>query len=210
MYLAAITPDLCLAKSCKLDKNSKFLIRSDATDLAYLVDFNDCILVRSNYRNPLTAVFKRQPERKNKATSRAIELDDLPQRFSGDAALSLIDQCSRWRGEDKKPRKMHPNSLSNLKPLEKGCKALPRVYSAPLELTERAEQLRACGHTLKAIGDSLDLTESQVKYLLQGSPSNPYVRGHEAAITHALSETFKTSNLAGGKQENPFNDAISN
>jgi hypothetical protein len=171
MYLAAITPDLCLAKSCKLDKNSKFLIRSDATDLAYLVDFKDCILIRSNYRNPLTAVFKRQLERKNKVTSRAIELEDLPQRVTGGAALKLIEECSRWRGEDKKPRQMHANSLSNLKPLEKGCKALPRTYSAPLELTERAEQLRACGHTFKAIGDSLDLTESQVKYLLQGSPS---------------------------------------
>jgi hypothetical protein len=210
MYLAAITPDLRLAKSSKLDKNNKFLIRSDATDLVYLVDFKDCILIRSNYRNPLTAVFKRQLERKNKATSQAIELDDLPQRFTGDAALKLIDECSRWRGEDKKPRKMHPNSLRNLKPLKKGCKALPRVYSAPLELTERAAQLRACGHTFKAIGDSLDLTESQVKYLLQGSPSNPYVRGYEAPITQVLLETFKTADLAGEKQENHLNDAISN
>ena len=105
---------------------------------------------------------------------------------------------------------MHPNSLRNLKPLEKGCKALPRVYSAPLELTERVAQLRACGHTFKAIGDSLDLTESQAKYLLQGSPSNPYVRGYEAPITQVLSETFKTSDLAGEKQENHLNDAISN
>lgn len=172
MYLAAITPDLRHAKSCKLDKNSKFLIRKDATDLAYLVDFKNCILVRSNYRNPLTATLKRSPERKNKVTSRAIELDDLPQRFTGEAALELIQQCTSWRGKDKKLRQMHPNSLKNLKPLEKGCKALPRVYSAPLELTERAEQLKACGHSLKAIGDSLDLTESQVKYLLQGAPSS--------------------------------------
>lgn len=172
MYLAAITPDLRLAKSCKLDKKSKLLIRTDATDLAYLVDFKDCILVRSNYRNPLTAVFKRNSERKNKNASRTIDLDDLPQRFTGDAALELIQQCSSWRGKDKKPRQMHPNSLKNLKPLEMGCKALPRLYSAPIELTERAKQLRICGHSMKAIGDSLDLTESQVKYLLQGSPSS--------------------------------------
>jgi len=210
MYLAAITPDLCLVKSCKLDKHSKFLIRSDATDLTYLVDFKNCILVRSNYRNPLTAVFKRQPDRKNKVTSLSIELNDLPQRFTGDAALRLIEECSRWRGEDKKPRQMHPNSLRNLKPLEKGCKALPRVYSAPLELTERAEQLRTCGHTFKAIGDSLDLTESQVKYLLQGSPSNPYVRGYEAPFKDVLSTTCKPPNLSGGKQENRLNAAISN
>lgn len=172
MYLAAITPDLCLAKSCKLDKNSKFLIRSDAADLAYLVDFNDCIIVRSNYRNPLTASFKRCSDRKNKATSRTIELNELPQRFTGEAALELIQQCRNWRGKDKKPRHMHPNSLENLKPLEKGCKALPRAYSAPIELAERAEQLRACGHSLKSIGDSLGLNESQIKYLLQGSPSS--------------------------------------
>lgn len=172
MYLAAITPNLILAKSCKLDKQHKLLIHTDATDLAYLVEFKECILVRSNYRNPLTAVFKRNPERKNKSASRTIDLDDLPQRFTGEAALELIQQCTSWRGKDKKPRQMHPNSLKNLKPLEKGCKALTRVYSAPLELTERAEQLRACGHSLKAIGDSLDLTESQVKYLLQGAPSS--------------------------------------
>lgn len=171
MYLAAITPDLRLAKSCKLDKNSKFLIRTDASDLAYLVDSKDCIVVRSNYRNPLTAVFKRNHERKNKSASRTIDLDDLPQRFTGEAALELIQQCTSWRGKDKQPRLMHPNSLKNLKPLEKGGTALPRVYSAPLELSERAEQLRAFGHSLKAIGDSLALTESQVKYLLQGSPS---------------------------------------
>jgi hypothetical protein len=185
MYLAAITTDLLLAKSCKLDKNSKFLIRSDATDLAYLVHFKDCILIWSNYRNPLTALFKRQPERKNKVTSRAIELEDLPQRFTGDAALKLIEECSRWRGEDKKPRQMHPNSLKNLKPLEKGCKALPRKYSAPLELTERAEQLRACGHTFKAIGDSLDLTESQVNYLLQGSPSSRSTKSGSKCVAKA-------------------------
>lgn len=172
MYLAAITPDLLLAKSCKLDKYGKFLIRTDATDLAYLVDFKDCILVRSNYRNPLTATFKRTPERNNKSTNRSIALDDLPQRFTGEEALELIQQCTCWRGKDKKPRQMHPNSLKNLRPLEKGCKALPRAYSAPIELTERAEQLRACGHSLKAIGDSLCLTDSQVKYLLQGSPNS--------------------------------------
>ena len=171
MYIAAISKDLLLAKSCKLDKNDKFVIRSDATDLAYLVSVKDCILIRSNYRNPLTAVFKRSPDRKNKALGRSIELDDLPQRFAGDAALALIEQCSRWRGEDKKPRQMHPNSLRNLRPLSKGCKALPRRYKAPVELTERACQLRACGHSLKAIGDALELTDRQVSYLLQGSPS---------------------------------------
>ena len=170
MYLAAITKDLQLAKSCKLDKNDKFVIRSDASDLAYLVSFKDCVLIRSNYRNPLTAVFKRSPDRKNKAISRTIEVDDLPLRLTGDAALALIDQCSRWRGEDKKPRQMHPNSLRNLRPLKKGCKALPRRYQAPVELTERAAQLRACGHSLKAIGDSLGLSDMQVKYLLNGSP----------------------------------------
>lgn len=194
MYLAAITPELCLAKSCKLDKNSKFLIRSDATDLAYLVDFKDCVLIRSNYRNPFTAVFKRQPERKNKATSRAIELEDLPQRFIGEAALKLIEECSRWRGDDKKPRQMHPNSLKNLKPLVKGCKALPRLYSATLELTERAEQLRAFGHTFKAIGDSLDLTESQVKYLLQGSPSSRSTKSRSKCVGKApTSGSFSNS-----------------
>lgn len=172
MYLAAITPDLLLAKSCKLDKYGKFLIRTDATDLAYLVDFKDCIIVRSNYRNPLTATFKRTPERKNKAKSRSIALDDMPQRFTGDAALELIQQCTSWRGKDKQSRQMHPNSLKNLKPLEKGCMALPRVYSAPIELAERAAQLRACGHSLKTIGDSLRLTDSQVKYLLQGAPNS--------------------------------------
>lgn len=170
MYLAAITKDFQLAKSCKLDKNDKFLIRSDATDLAYLVSVKDCTLIRSNYRNPLTAVFKRSPDRKNKTISRTIELDDLPLRLTGDAALALIDQYSRWRGEDKKPRQMHPNSLKNLRPLKKGCKALPRRYRAPVELTERAAQLRACGHSLKAIGDSLELSDMQVKYLLNGSP----------------------------------------
>ncbi len=169
MYIAAITQDLHLAKSCKLDKDNKFVIRTDATDLAYLVSVKDCILIRSNYRNPLTAVFKRSPDRKNKALSRSIELDDLPQRFTGDAALALIEQCSRWRGEDKKPRQMHPNSLANLRPLSKGCKALPRYYRAPVELAERACQLRTMGHSLKAIGDTLDLSDKQVKYLLEGS-----------------------------------------
>lgn len=217
MYLAAITPDLRLAKSCKLDKNSKFLIRSDAADLAYLVDFKDCIIVRSNYRNPLTATFKRSPERKNKATSRAIELNDLPHRFTGDAALELIQQCTSWRGKDKKPRQMHPNSLKNLNLLEIGCKALPRHYSAPIELTERAQQLRACGHSLKSIGDALELTDRQVSYLLQGSPSNKEhllrnvsIEGYVAPIPQGLSPTFKSSNLAGEKQENHLNDAISN
>lgn len=217
MYLAAITPDLCLVKSCKLDKNSKFLIRSDTADLAYLVDFKDCIIVRSNYRNPLTATFKRSPERKNKTNSRTIELNDLPQRFEGEAALELIKQCTSWRGKDKKPRQMHPNSLKNLNPLEMGCKALPRHYLAPIELTERAQQLRACGHSLKSIGDSLEITDRQVSYLLQGSPSNKdhlfrsiSVEGDEAPISEKLSTTFKSSNLPGGNQKNCLSDAISN
>ena len=193
MYLSAITKDLQLAKSCKLDKYDKFLIRSDATDLAYLVDFKDCLLIKSNYRNPLAEVFKRTPERKNKATSRSIELDDLPKRFAGDAALELIEQCSRWRGEDKKPRQMHPNSLKNLRPLVKGCKALPRVYSAPVELTERAEQLRACGHSLRATGDVLGLTETQVKYLLQGSPSRPRKTSGMSAEKAPATRDFNSS-----------------
>lgn len=191
MYLAAITKDLQLAKSCKLDKNDKFVIRSDASDLAYLVSFKDCVLIRSNYRNPLTAVFKRSPDRKNKTISRTIEPDDLPLRLTGDAALAMIDHCSRWRGEDKKPRQMHPNSLKNLRPLKKGCKALPRRYHAPVELTERAAQLRACGHSLKAIGDSLGLSDMQVKYLLDGSPFPMKTKSEcveEAPSTHGCQD----------------------
>jgi hypothetical protein len=111
---------------------------------------------------------------------------------------------------------MHPNSLKNLNPLEMGCKALPRHYLAPIELTERAQQLRACGHSLKAIGDTLDLTDRQVSYLLQGSPSNKdhllrtaSMESDEAPIPQELSPTFKPSNLAGRKQENYSKDAIS-
>ena len=49
------TKDLHLAKSCKLTKYDKFVIRCDATNLAYPVSVKDCILIRSNYRRRQSA-----------------------------------------------------------------------------------------------------------------------------------------------------------
>jgi len=178
MYLAAISKDLLLAKSCKLDKQNNLVDPSDATDLAYLVSFHDCVLVRSNYRNPLTAAFRR-------STDGCIAFDDLPERYCGDAALAFLAKCSRWRQADKKPRRMHPNSLKNLKPLSKGCKALARHYRAPVELGEKAKELRDSGLSFRAIGDALGVKANQVAYLIQGAPSKARANALNAEATTA-------------------------
>jgi hypothetical protein len=53
--ICPITKDLHLAKSCKLSKYDKFIIRCDATNLAYPVRVKDCILIRTNYRTRQSA-----------------------------------------------------------------------------------------------------------------------------------------------------------
>jgi len=124
-------------------------ILTELIDAAYYADKFQCSAVLSNYKNIFDA-------------SRA----DLvgAKRLEGDALLTFLEdlQC---KARGKRKRRMHPASLSNLRPCQSfasgrsTCK--PRKIND--QQVEEAKQLRAEGRPWRAVGDALGLNASSIR-----------------------------------------------
>ena len=124
-------------------------ILTELIDAAYYADKFQCSAVLSNYKNIFDA-------------SRV----DLvgAKRLEGEALLTFLEDVqSKARG--KRKRRMHPASLSNLRPCQpfasgrSTCK--PRKIND--QQVEDAKQLRAAGCSWRAVGDVLELNASSIR-----------------------------------------------
>jgi aldehyde:ferredoxin oxidoreductase len=83
--------------------------RISVIDAIYYCDFHGGHAYISNYKNIFTAKFDRR------ADTGEIKLYDIPKRIEEEELLALLEELLT-RGKDKQPRRMHPNSLANLRP----------------------------------------------------------------------------------------------
>jgi hypothetical protein len=132
--------------------------RVSIIDAIYYTDFHGGHAFISNYKNVFTAKFDRR------ADTGEIKLYDIPKRIKGQELLAKLEAL-QTRGKDKKPRTMHPNSLSNLRPAEpfscnnyrhKQCKLTT-------EQVNQAAHLKAQGWSWRMVGDKFEVKADTVR-----------------------------------------------
>ena len=142
--------------------------RLDVIDAIYFIETYDLDGFRSNYKNIMTAEFKRTGDHPDRLKSRLIYLSDVPQRLSPTDAIALLEGLLQ-RGKDKKKRQMHPNSLRNLQPTAKFTResrpAKPRLLDE--QQLSKALELRDNGCSWRKVGDLLKCNVSTVRTALR-------------------------------------------
>jgi hypothetical protein len=147
---------------CLIDLRRKFAKLNAAIEAVQ--QFN-AIGIRSNYKNPFEAQFLRNGDIwGDKANSGAIKTSDLPIRYSTAELLDLLQTLST-RGKDKSKRKVHQNSLNNLKKHPNWSSALKPTKPKKIsdELVDEAIQLKSQGMSWRKIGDRLQLNFQSVR-----------------------------------------------
>jgi hypothetical protein len=152
-YLTLYTPAQRRLLVIDLSKPS----REALIDGLYYTDKFDCFGYVSNHKHPLKAKYRRTQEGE-------IHYLDIPTRLD---KLALMERLTamRVRGEDKSPRKMHPNSLANLRPARPFTPTdrpnKPRKVTP--QIREQVIQLREDGYSWRVIGDKVGLNVSTVR-----------------------------------------------
>ena len=132
--------------------------RVSVIDAIYYCDFHGGHAYISNYKNIFTAKCDRR------ADTGETKLYDIPKRIEGEEILAMLEGLLT-RGKDKKPRKMHPNSLGNLRPAEpfscnnyrhKKCKLTT-------EQLNQAARLKAQGWSWRMVGDKFEVKADTVR-----------------------------------------------
>ena len=106
----------------------------------------------------ITAKFDRR------ADTGEIKLYDIPERIEGDELLAKLEALQA-RGKDKKPRKMHPNSLGNLRPaprFTRGNRPCKRSKLTEAQLDE-AIRLREDGFPWRMLGDRYGVSHDTLR-----------------------------------------------
>ena len=132
--------------------------RVSVIDAIYYTDFHNGHAFISNYRNIFTARFDRR------ADNGDTKLYDIPERIEGDELLAKLEALQA-RGKDKKPRKMNPNSLGNLRPAEPfTCKNYRhKQCKLTTEQVNQAGHLKAQGWSWRMIGDKFKVKSDTVR-----------------------------------------------
>ena len=127
------------------------------SDGLYYADKFDCFGYVSNHKHRLKGKYRRTQEGE-------IHYLDIPTRFDKIALMERLT-AMRVRGEDKSPRKMHPNSLANLRPARPFTPTdrpnNPRKVTP--QAREQVIQLREDGYSWRVIGDKVGLNVSTVR-----------------------------------------------
>jgi len=129
------------------------------------VEYFQAIGIQSNYKNPFKASFIRNAENSaDKLSSGAIKSHDRPIRYSNKELLEFLGP-RKGRGKDNRPRKVHQNSLNNLKKHpDWTCESRPsKPKKISDELVDKAIQLKSQGMTWRKIGDKLQLNFQSVR-----------------------------------------------
>lgn len=163
---------------CLIDLRRKFAKLNAAIEAVQ--QFN-AIGIRSNYKNPFEAQFLRNGDIwGDKVNSGAIKTSDLPIRYSTEELLDLLQALST-RGKDRNKRKVHQNSLNNLKKRPNWSSELrptkPKKISE--ELIDTAIQLKSQGMSWRKIGDKLQLNFQSVRTAIHRRDSQSGVRNQQ-------------------------------
>lgn len=129
------------------------------------VQYFDAIGIQSNYKNPFKANFIRNAENSaDRLSSGSIKSYDRPIRFSNKELLEFLEP-RKGRGKDNRPRKIHQNSLNNLKKNpDWTCESRPtKPKKISDELVDEAIQLKSQGMSWRKIGDKLQLNFQSVR-----------------------------------------------
>jgi hypothetical protein len=132
--------------------------RLSIIDAIYYCDFHGGHAYISNYKNVFTAKFGRR------ADTGEIKLYDIPERIKGDELLAKLEALQA-RGKDKKSRKMHPASISNLCPRrrftrdDRPCK---KRLLTDAQLDE-AIKLRESGFAWRMLGDRYGVSHDTLR-----------------------------------------------
>ena len=127
-------------------------------DAIYYCDFHNGHAFISNYKNIFTAKFDRR------ADTGEIKLYDIPERIEGDELLTKLGAL-QTRGKDKKPRKMHPNSMGNLCTAPRftsGNRPFKRSKLTEAQLDE-AIKLKEDGFPWRMLGDRYGVSHDTLR-----------------------------------------------
>jgi hypothetical protein len=162
-YLCIFTPapSLELLHSIDFGKGKIRNVEEIIDDVKYF----KAIGIRSNYKNPFKAEFKRNDENSyDPLSSRAIKSYDRPIRYSNQELLDLLEPYKQ-RGRDRKKRKIHQNSLNNLRKAPNW--AADSRPSKPKRITEeiikQAIALKQTGMSWRKIGDKLETNFQSIR-----------------------------------------------
>lgn len=121
----------------------------------------------SNHKNIFEANFERTGDHPDPLKSRIIKSTDLVERLRTEEALDILEPLL-LRGKDKKPRKMHPHSLQNLRPAPRFDSAsrparcrkisddqLRKAIELRLEGASWREVGRAVGHNFQGVRSAI-------------------------------------------------------
>lgn len=142
--------------------------RIDIIDGIYYADKFDLEGFQSNYKNIYKAKFKRTAESSDPVTSRQIVWWDIPKRLSSQDVVAILERLLQ-RGRDKKKRKMHSNSLANLKPAKPftSDNRPPKSRMLTDEQLDKAIELRGSGCSWRKVGDILKCNHQTVRSSLR-------------------------------------------
>ena len=111
---------------------------------------------RSNHKNIFTAKYERTSTHGVEELSRRIKAKHQVQRMKPGEVIDLLEPLLT-RGRDKHQRKMHPNSIKNLRPAPAFNAATRPTKERTIsdKQLEKAEELRAAGVSWRQIGDAV-------------------------------------------------------
>ena len=146
--------------------------RISLIDAIYYTDCHGAHAYLSNYRRLIDAKFDRR------ADTGEIKLSDIPVRLEGDELLTMLEGLLT-RGKDKKQRKMHPNSLANLRPAPRFSRANRPCKKRKLtdEQLDEATKLRQAGFAWRMLGDRYGVSHDTLRLALRNRGSRCHI-GH--------------------------------
>ena len=164
-YLTIYTPAQRRLLVIDLSKPS----REALIDGLYYTEKFDCFGYISNHKHPLKAKYRRTQEGE-------IHYLDIPTRLD---KLALMERLTamRVRGEDKSPRRMHPNSLANLCPAPRFSRANRPCKKRKLTdaQLEEAIKLRESGVAWRMLGDRYGVNHDTLRLAVRNKGTKCHI-----------------------------------
>jgi hypothetical protein len=157
------------------------LHKPDKADVSYAIELLSLSVdhaYQSHFKSLLKAKFPRTSDHPYPRKSHLIKTEFVPKRLTADEAICLLKNLQR-RGKDKVKRKIHPNSLCNLRPAARFTSQTRPTK--PCLLSEQqvvqAMQLRINGCSWRTVGDHLGVNAETVRSTLRRKGINAPNKG---------------------------------
>jgi hypothetical protein len=140
----------------------------------------NAIGVRSNYKDPFKAKFKRTRSERIAAESELITLDDKPIRLEVIELVQLLRQFN-VRGKDKIQRVMSPTSLKNLQKSKNWTAETKPIKPIQIQdvVIDKAEDLRKGGLSWKKVAERLGENTNSLRSAIRrkAKATNRFIKG---------------------------------